>query len=180
MNLRLLLSACAVMLVTECATSAEPLPTRSLRDLNSNDFPFTAVPDVAAWTARRAEIRNRVLLAAGLLPMPGRTPLRAVIHGRIERDDYTVDKVIFESLPGNFVTGNLYLPKKFSGKIPVIISPHGHWPDGRFMRAGDADVKKQLASGAENFENSARSPLQARCVQLARMGCAVFFYDMLG
>jgi len=41
-------------------------------------------------------------------------------------------------------------------------------------------TKQQLATGAEKWENAARSPLQARCVQLARMGCAVFFYDMLG
>ncbi len=163
----------------EVATS-EPPPPRPLRDLNTSDFPFTPVADQAAWAKRSAEIRSRVLLAAGLLPLPERTPLRAVLHGRIERDDYTVDKVIFESLPGNFVTGNLYLPKKISGPIPGIISPHGHWPGGRFMCAGEADVKKQLASGAEFFETSARSPLQARCVQLARMGCAVFFYDMLG
>ena len=167
-----------LLLVISCAD--EPVPTRLLRDLNTSDFPFTPVADHAAWMVRRAEIQNRVLLAAGLLPMPERTPLNAVIHGRIERDDYTVDKVIFESLPGNFVTGNLYLPKKFNGRIPGIISPHGHWPGGRFMRASDTDVQKQLASGAEHFENSARSPLQARCVQLARMGCAVFHYDMLG
>ncbi len=86
----------------------------------------------------------------------------------------------FESLPGHFVTGNLYLPKVSKGKIPAVISPHGHWPNGRFMHADDAEVKKQIATGAEKFENAAHSPLQARCVQLARMGCAVFFYDMLG
>lgn len=181
MNLRQLLRACAAMLMTAyLAPADEPLPTRPLRDLNSNDFPFTTQPDTAAWTARRAAIRNRVLLAAGLLPMPEKTPLNAVLHGRIDRGDYTIDKVIFESLPGNFVTGNLYLPKKISGKIPAIISPHGHWPGGRFMCATNSEVQKQLASGAEQIENAARSPLQARCVQLARMGCAVFFYDMLG
>jgi len=169
-----------LLLMLAAAGADEPLPTRPLRDLNKSDFPFTPVPDAAAWTARRAEIRDRVLLASGLLPMPEKMPLRAVIHGRIERDDYTVDKVYFESLPGNFVTGNLYLPKKISGKIPGVISPHGHWPNGRFMRTDEAGVKKQLASGAEQIENAARSPLQARCVQLARMGCAVFFYDMLG
>src|SRR5262249_29214159 len=95
------------------------------------------------------------------------------------RDDYTVDRVYFESLPGHFVTGNLYLPKN-PVKVPAVICPHGHWPNGRFMHASDADVKKQMDMGAEKIENAARSPLQARCVQLARMGCAVFFYDMLG
>jgi cephalosporin-C deacetylase-like acetyl esterase len=169
----------AVLAVPAILCADEPAPTRPLRDLNKSYFPFTPVKDRAAWETRREEVRNRVLLAAGLLPMPERTPLRAVIHGRIERDDYTVEKVFFESLPGHFVTGNLYLPKKHGNKIPGIICPHGHWPNGRFMD-NKGGVKKQFDMGAETFENAARSPLQARCVQLARMGCAVFFYDMLG
>jgi cephalosporin-C deacetylase-like acetyl esterase len=83
-------------------------------------------------------------------------------------------------LPGHFVCGNLYLPKKHGDKIPAVINPHGHWPNGRFMNASDDEVKKQIEMGAEKFESAAHSPLQARCVQLARMGCAAFFYDMLG
>lgn len=168
-----------VLFLFASAKADEPAPTRPLRDLNKSYFPFTPVTDRAEWAARREQIRNRILLAAGLLPMPERTPLRAVIHGRVERDDYTIDKVFFESLPGHFVTGNLYLPKRFSGKIPGILCPHGHWPGGRFMD-NKAGVKKQFEMGAETLECAARSPLQARCVQLARMGCAVFFYDMLG
>ena len=57
-------------------------------------------------------MRDRILLACGLLPLPTKTPLNAVVHGRIERDDYTVDRVFFESFPGHYVCGNLYLPKK--------------------------------------------------------------------
>ncbi len=157
-----------------------PEPARALRNLDQSYFPFTPVKNKAEWNRRREEIQRRVLVAAGLDPIPEKTPLNAVIHGRIEKADYTVDKVTFESLPGHFVTGNLYLPKVIPGKIPAVISPHGHWPDGRFMHADDAEVKKQIAMGAEKFENAAHSPMQARCVQLARMGCAVFLYDMLG
>src|SRR6478736_4319342 len=94
----------------------EPAPTRELRDLNKSYFPFTPVKDRAAWDARREDIKQRVLLASGLWPMPEKTPLNAVIHGRVERDEYTVEKVFFESLPGNFVTGNLYLPKQHGAK----------------------------------------------------------------
>ena len=158
----------------------EPEPTRPLRDLGKSYFPFTPVNNATDWKARHEEIQRRVLVASGLYPMPAKTPLNAVIHGRIEKEDYTVDKVSFESLPGHFVTGNLYLPKQIKGKIPAIICPHGHWPNGRFMNETDAVVTNQIGMGAEKFENAARSPLQARCIQLARMGCAVFFYDMLG
>lgn len=157
---------------------------RPLRSLDSNDF-FMEVPGtVEAWEARRQGIRDRVALAAGLFPMPEKTPLNAVVHGRVERDDYTIDRVFFESLPGHFVTGSLYLPKVVPASMPGILCPHGHWKNGRFMDAaedtGHRTVEAQIASGAEQFESAARSPLQARCVQLARMGCAVFHYDTLG
>jgi cephalosporin-C deacetylase-like acetyl esterase len=162
------------------AAADEPKPSRELRDLNKSYFPFTPVKSKAEWEIRKEEVKRRVLVASGLWPMPTKTPLNPVIHGRIERDDYTIDKVYFESLPGHYVCGSLYLPKKIEGKIPAVINPHGHWPNGRFMVANDASIKKDIAAGAERFENAARSPLQARCVQLARMGCAAFFYDMLG
>ncbi|RMG38942.1 MAG: acetylxylan esterase [Planctomycetota bacterium] len=83
-------------------------------------------------------------------------------------------------MPGFFVTGNLYRPKKITGKVPGILCPHGHWPNGRFYDMGEQAVKQAIIIGAERFENGGRSPLQARCVQLARMGCIVFHYDMLG
>ncbi|MGC3992205.1 MAG: hypothetical protein QM796_21425 [Chthoniobacteraceae bacterium] len=176
------------------ATAAEPSPAAPvvepaavLRNLQTSEFPFdraAAGTTAADWEKRRVQIRERILLACGLLPMPTRTPLNPVIYGRIEREDYTIDRVFFESFPGHFVTGNLYLPKTApaSGKMPGILCPHGHWPNGRFMDLGadTAETNQQLAIGAERWESGARSPLQARCVQLARMGCAVFFYDMLG
>lgn len=168
-----------VVLAGRAMRADEPAPTRPLRDLNKSYFPFSPVANAKAWESRRAEIKRRVLVASGLWPMPEKTPLHAVIHGRIEQDDYTVDKVYFESLPGHFVTGNLYRPKQPGNKMPAILSPHGHWPDGRFLD-DQKNVRKQLETGAEKFESGARSHLQARCVQLARMGCAVFIYDMIG
>lgn len=177
MKARSLLSS--LLLVSATASCEEA--SRPARDLNGY-FPFTPVADAGAWKTRRADIEKRILLASGLWPMPEKTPLNAVVHGRVERDDYTIDRVFFESLPGHYVTGSLYLPKKRQGKIPGILCPHGHWPDGRFMDLGPGSdaLKKQIETGAEERECAARSPLQARCVHLARMGCAVFHYDMLG
>ena len=105
-----------------------------------------------------------------------------MIHGRVERDDYVVDRVFFESAPGHFVTGSLYRPKHKSGSksLPAILSPHGHWKDGRFYDAGEELVKSQVESGAESSLVGGRYPIQARAVQLARMGCLVFVYDMTG
>lgn len=150
-----------------------------LKHLGDN-FPFTPAKSPAEWTARAARVRRRILVALGLWPMPEKTPLNPVIHGRIERSAYTVEKVYFESLPGFFVTGNLYRPAGRSGPVPGVLCPHGHWLGGRFMNRDRDRVNQELAQGAERFEAGARSVLQARCVLLARMGCVVFHYDMVG
>jgi dienelactone hydrolase len=119
-------------------------------------------------------------VALGLWPMPTRTPLNAVIHGKIDRENYTVEKAYFESYPGFYLTGSLYRPKGAPGKGPGVLSPHGHWADGRFHDSGLENVRREIIQGAERFEEGGRSPLQSRCVQLARMGCVVFHYDMIG
>jgi len=137
----------------------------------------------ADWEKQAQQVREQILTAAGLLPLPAKTPLNAVIHGKIDRDDYTVEKVYFASMPGHYVTGNLYRPKKAppqGEKLPAVLCPHGHWNNGRFFEANDAAVKKEIASGAEKTAEGAKYPLQARCAMLARMGCVVFHYDMIG
>jgi dienelactone hydrolase len=112
--------------------------------------------------------------------MPEKTPNHQVIHGKVDREGYTVEKVYFESYPGHFVTGSLYRPKGRSGKLPAVLAPYGHWENGRFFDAGLDEVQKEIKSGAERFEVGGRYILQAICVQLARMGCVVFQYDMVG
>jgi len=143
--------------------------------------PFTAVRSVDEWTVRARLVRARVALAAGLLPMPARPPVRATVHGRIDRDGYAIERVFFESFPGHLVTGNLYTPTAGGpGPRPGVLCPHGHWPGGRFMDMPPETVRRELESGGERFATAARSPLQARCVALARLGCVVFHYDMVG
>lgn len=150
-----------------------------LKDLNGY-FPMQVPETAEAWQARAEELRRQTQVALGLWPMPTKTPVQAVVHGTIEQDDYTVSKVYLQSFPGFYVTGNLYRPKERSGKHPGILCPHGHWPQGRFFDHGPQTIRRELDSGGEVFEEGGRSPLQARCVQLARMGCVVFHYDMLG
>ncbi|MCI0740050.1 MAG: hypothetical protein L0Y72_13475 [Gemmataceae bacterium] len=145
-------------------------------------FPFTPPTSKEEWARRRQLVREQVLVANGLWPLPEKTPLKPVIHGKIERDGYTIEKVFFASYPGHYVSGNLYRPTatRKGAKLPAILSPHGHWANGRFYAAGDKDVDNQIKQGAEQTREGAKYPLQARCAQLARMGCVVFFYDMVG
>lgn len=152
---------------------------KPLKDLDGY-FPFNPPTSKPEWEHRARQIRQRMQVAIGLWPMPTRTPLHTVIHGRMELDDYSVEKVYFESMPGFYVTGNLYRPLGKSGQLPGVLCPHGHWRNGRFYRLNDELLQKELDQGAEQFEQGGRSPLQSRCVQLARMGCVVFHYDMIG
>src|SRR5438067_1025890 len=149
-------------------------------DLNGH-FPFTPPADKAAWEPRRRAVREQLLVATGLWPLPERSPVQVVIHSPIERDGYTIEKVSFASLPGHYVTGNLYRPKDGAAdKRPAVLFAHGHWANGRFHDAGEKEAKKQVAAGAERTVEEARFFIQAIPIQLARMGCVVFQYDMVG
>ena len=148
------------------------------KDLNGY-FPFEVPASKAAWEQRQAELKQRVLVATGLWPMPPKTPLNSVIHGKVIRDGFTVEKVYFESLPGHFVTGLLFRPESTAeAKRPAVLSPHGH--GGRQQDYGEARMDALIKSGAEIHRESGRFPKLARCAQLARMGCVTFIFDMLG
>ena len=154
-----------------------------LHDLHDVDHPYLFTPhfkDKSAWERHARAIREQVLVAEGLWPMPPKTPLNPVIHGNIDRDDYTIEKVFFASYPGHYVSGNLYRPKNKTGRLPGVLCPHGHWPDGRFYERSDDEARRQIDEGAEKTMQGAKYPLQARCAMLARMGCVVFHYDMVG
>jgi dienelactone hydrolase len=172
-----------------CITTAAPrvlpegqLPNdarlQPLKDLDGY-FPFTPPASKAEWEKRAERVRRQILISQGLWPMPTKTPLNPVIHGKIDRGDYTVEKVFFESAPGFFVTGNLYRPKNVAGKVPGVLFAHGHWTNARLSESTDAELRRELADGEERFERGGRSRFQSMCVQLARMGCVVWQWDML-
>jgi hypothetical protein len=154
-------------------------------DLNKSYFPFNPPKTKEAWETRRKEVREQMLVALGLWPTPEKTPLKPVIHGKIDRKDYTIEKVFFASVPSHYVSGNLYRPtasreRKLPDKLPGVLFAHGHWANGRLFEAPDNDVEAVLKSGGEKTKEGARYPLQALPAQLARMGCVVFVYDMVG
>src|SRR5882724_5799032 len=67
-------------------------------DLNGY-FPFTPPASKDAWEARRRAVREQLLVASGLWPLPERGPVQATIHSPIERDGYTIEKASFASQP---------------------------------------------------------------------------------
>lgn len=151
------------------------------RTYNDAYHPWTPPATKEAWEIERQAIREQMLVGMGLWPMPPQAPLKPVIHGKIEREDYTIEKVFFASHPGHYVSGSLYKPKKIEGRVPGVLCPHGHWQNGRFYELpADKAQSEQIDQKAEKFMSGAQYPLQARMVHLARLGCVVFHYDMVG
>ena len=78
------------------------------------------------WKAKRESYRKQLLEMLGLDPLPERTDLKATVTGTVEQEQFTVEKVHFQSRPGLYVTGNLYLPKGLEKPAPAILYVCGH------------------------------------------------------
>jgi cephalosporin-C deacetylase-like acetyl esterase len=78
---------------------------------------------------RRAYVREKMIRDLG--GFPARTPLNARVVGTLDRNGYKIEKVIFESLPHFYVTGNLYLPKTGNPPYPGVLFPLGHENGGK-------------------------------------------------
>lgn len=101
------------------------------------------------------EVKAKIRSCFG--PMPAKTPLNAKVTGKIDRDAYTIEKVIFESRPGFLVTSNLYIPKNRKFPLPGVVASCGHSNNGK---AGD--TYQSFAQG------------------LARQGYVVLIFDPIG
>ncbi len=109
------------------------------------------------WERRRAELQNELRQTLGNFPWEDRPPLNAKITGRIDHGDHVVEKVLYESLPGLYVTALAYVPKNVLGRMPAVICVNGHWPDAKTTEL-----------------------IQRRCMALARMGVIAFCQDVIG
>ena len=117
---------------------------------------YDAVQTPADLAGLRERARQAMTEAWGPLPAE-RTELRPRQTGVVERDDYVIEKIIFESRPDFFVTANLYRPKQVSGKLPAVVVPCGHSDTGK---AGET--------------------YQRFCILLARHGFIALIYDPVG
>jgi dienelactone hydrolase len=139
--------------------SIDPSPDRRRETIRTNreGADFQPPASAQAWRDRALHLREQMLVALGLWPMPPKTALNPVIRGKLEREGYTIEKVVLETLPGFTLSGNLYRPAKSVGSTPAVLCPHGHWEDGRV-----------------------NPEVQQRCIRWAKLGCVVFLYDMVG
>ena len=107
------------------------------------DEAWRALGSKAAYDAYRLDMRKKMLAAIG--EMPRRTPLNARTTGTYKRDGYTIEKVVFESMRGLFVTANLFVPDG-DGKRPAVVMSCGHSDTGKdcdiYLRACVLAVKK--------------------------------------
>ena len=153
--------------LSACVVAQAQIPAQDARNVNppNTDTHFSpkTYKTLAEWQAHKEILRKQILSAAGLLPPFPKNDLRAQIFGRIENRDYSIEKVLLETLPGYYLGVNLYRPLKPAppAGFPAVLSPHGHWNYGR-------------------LEHTDIASIPARAINLARQGYVVFAYDMVG
>lgn len=107
------------------------------------------------WQHRRALLKQNLLAAWGGFPdVP--CELEPKKLGEFTRPGYRVEKVIFQTRPGVWMTANTYVPDK-PGRLPAILNVHGHW----------AGAKQDPV-------------VQSRCIAAAKLGFFVLCVDAFG
>ena len=91
---------------------------------------FAAVTSKEQLSALQNELRSTFLRLLGGLPKSNGIP-PVTKTGKIEAEDYRIEKLSFESFPGYHVPALLYVPKKHNGAMPGVLSPCGHSPIGK-------------------------------------------------
>lgn len=119
------------------------------------DHLLTLSPDKASWEQRKAILRPLLFEAQRLSPMPAKPLSKPIMTPKRVMDGYTVENIAIEILPGLYVNGSIYKPLKIKGKVPVVLSPDGHWAQHRY-----------------------RKDAQIRFAMIARMGAIAISYDL--
>jgi dienelactone hydrolase len=115
----------------------------------------TLYSDQVGWEKRKAELRACAYSTLLLSPLPAKPNSKPIFTPVRQMDGYTIQNVAIEVLPGYYVCGSIYRPAKSKGKIPVILSPNGHFEHGRYNK-----------------------DQQKLCATFARMGAMAMSYDL--
>ncbi len=93
-------------------------------------FPFVPQSVDCGLAVRRSRPRRQLLVATGLWPLPAKIAAPAVIHGRVDRDGYTVEKVILRKLSRLLRDRQLYRPREYRAACLACSARMGidEWP----------------------------------------------------
>lgn len=119
-----------------------------LRELYSNK---------SEWEQRKQQLQSCIKEALMLHKAPEVEQPKVIITNKRKYKAYSVENIALEILPGVYTTGSIYKPLSSKEKSAVILSPNGHFGDGRY-----------------------RESEQKRCANLAKMGAIVVSYDLFG
>ncbi|WP_373512549.1 alpha/beta hydrolase [Persicitalea sp.] len=97
---------------------------RAARQLGEREKAIEKLKTKSDWQQRQLLLQKKMTAALG--PFPPKTPLNPVVTGRLDRQDFTVEKLYFESQPGYYVNAALFIPKNKPGKLPAIVYTCGH------------------------------------------------------
>lgn len=130
----------ALLLLLTIPAAAPPAPSATAHGDRIRDAYFRAqakrladdalseIKTRADWDKLAPQWRQQFLDMMGLWPLPPRTNLRATVTGTIDTPTFTVENIHYQSIPGLYVTANLYVPKKRTGPCPTIVYVCGHGP----------------------------------------------------
>lgn len=102
--------------------------TRAFQLLEERKTEIAAFRTKQEYLNRQKVVRQKLNRILG--PLPEKTPLHARVTGTLKRGDFRVEKVIYESMPGYYVTAALFIPKKAKKKAPAVIYASGHTVEG--------------------------------------------------
>ena len=100
------------------------LTTQAMNHYDNRDREIAKLKMESQWLKRQAKVKKKLMELVG--PFPERTPLHPQITGTIRRDGFRIEKIVFESIPGFFVTGCLYVPDNIRERAPAILNVIGH------------------------------------------------------
>lgn len=112
-------------------------------------------PNLKAWETRKADLKQCIISSIGLDKAPPMPKGKPILTPKRIYKGYSVENIGLEIIPGVYVTGSIYKPYPLKGKVPVVITPNGHFGDGRY-----------------------RKDQQLRCAILAKMGAVVVDFDL--
>lgn len=100
----------------------------AFKQLREREAKIAQLQTKSDFLARQEMVKNKLLELMG--PFPEKTPLNPRITGVIRKEDFRVEKLIFESIPGYYVTAALFIPENLKGKAPAVLYASGHTSNG--------------------------------------------------